>query len=160
MLVTSIISPLQKFSVWSNWIKQNKIPKNCIVGNTLDVSTCIPTAQFAYYLYGNNLEYGIAKLFLPVATTFDADWKVQYVTSIMRAYAKGIVPGGFLTPYNLCCSIVPRPSIDKFYGECVYPTGGTALAWGRRCPLVILKKLGAIHIGMISHYQIVFLGKL
>jgi len=125
MLVTSILSPLQKFSVWSDWIKQNPIPKNCNVGSVLDVSTCIPTAQFAYYLYGNNLEYGIAKLFLPVATTFDADWKVQYVTSIMRAYAKGIVPGGFLTPYNLCCSIVPRP-LDEFYLECVYPNKGSS----------------------------------
>ena len=141
MLVTSILSPLQKFSVWSDWIKQNKIPKNCIVGNTLDVSTCIPTAQFAYYLYGNNLEYGIAKLFLPVATTFDADWKVQYVTSIMRAYAKGIVPGGFLTPYNLCCSIVPRRGIDDFYQCCVYPKSG--ITWAdAKVPAGYSKKTG------------------
>ena len=129
----SLREPTNQFSAWAKWFKENPVPggteigSGCVYARSAGAksATCVPITQFANYLYGNNLEYWLANLFNQAIDTFEHQWQVLYLTSIMRAYAT-LMPGGQLTPANLCCTIVPRVMFDgarlnSFLNTCARP---------------------------------------
>ena len=119
-LYVAFTEPMQKFSVWTQWFDTYKVPGyggdppscNWLTSGSEGVVNCVPQNQLANYLYGNNLEYWLGNLFNRTQFTLEQKWQVNFITSLMRTYAYGIVPDGFLLPAHLCCGITPRLMID------------------------------------------------
>ena len=121
-IINEITYPLSMWSPWANWIKENPAAFNCAVrGGVKNLPvTCIPQTQMAYYMFGNKLFYNIGTLFDREKNLLK-DFQIEFLMLIMRSFAKDIVPGGVLTPKDLCCNIVPyREYGVSIFNDCVY----------------------------------------
>ena len=97
MLIISIISPIIQYKGWYNWY------------NTYDPDKkyrCISITDIAYF-NNNVFLYKIKNMFGSEATKFKYDFWVYFITSFMFGAAINITPGGFVTPKNLCESLIP-----------------------------------------------------
>ena len=121
-IINEITYPLSLWSPWATWIKNNTAAANCAVRGGVEnlPVTCIPQTQMAYYMSGNKLFYNIATLFDKEKNLLK-EFQIEFLMLIMRSFAKDIVPGGILTPKDLCCNIVPyREYGVSVFKDCVY----------------------------------------
>lgn len=98
-IVIWIFQPYLNFRPWRNWFK------------TYDPEgkyQCFPINQMAYY-YGPAILYDIVTKFEDESKIIQSDktWYFDFLMSLMRGQAAGIVPGGNLIPKYLCESLVP-----------------------------------------------------
>ncbi len=105
-IINQITYPLSMFSPWSEWIKNNPSLADCetIGGVNVKPVTCLPETQLAYYMFGNRLFYNMGTLFSQEKDILE-EFQIDFIILMMRSFAKDIVPGGMLTPKDLCCMI-------------------------------------------------------
>jgi hypothetical protein len=118
-IINQITYPLSMFSPWSDWIKNNPSVANCGTtgGFNIQPVTCLPETQLAYYMFGNRLFYNMATLFSQEKDILE-EFQIDFIILMMRSFAKDIVPGGMLTPKDLCCNIVPYPIYGSKFNNC------------------------------------------
>lgn len=134
-IINEVTYPLTMWAPWADWIKNNPAPASCAVrGGVQNLPIeCIPQTQMAFYMFGNRIFYDIGQLFSRERNLLK-EFQIEFVMLIMRGFAKGIVPGGILTPKDLCCNIVPyRIYGDSVFHKCVYPSQATAItSWNSK----------------------------
>lgn len=94
-------SPIAAFKPWLNWFDQWDKTKQY---------RCFSPTLMAYY-FSPKFMYLIAKLFTKKNEVFPHDWYIDFIMSMMRAQARGVVKSddAILTPRYLCSSVVPGP---------------------------------------------------
>lgn len=96
-LVIYVVQPYTSFQPIRDWFAAND-PQNQY--------NCIPLNVLAYYNSPKWL-FGIVSGLNPESTSFQNDFEIDFIYSLIRGQAVDIVPGGHLTPKTLCKSLIP-----------------------------------------------------
>ena len=96
-IIILVITPVVKYKPWYQWWNKYDPEKKY---------RCFPLSQIAFF-ESNTLLYLFSGLFVSPKSKFEHNWWIYFITGFMKGGAIEIVNNGWVTPKNLCESLIP-----------------------------------------------------